>query len=128
MPTSSSILLLIRGRIAFEPHLVCDPTSVWNVDALLGGLSNLRKHEALHESSDAWTIVCAYADCATDAAEQGGALWERKRFPLQWKLEYHIRRGLRTHLQTEEQIAYLFQAHGIGYDRDWDNAVYQGRN
>ncbi len=108
-------------------HLGEQPYKCGECGRVFSRADSLRTHEALHESSEAWTIVCPYADCATDAAEQGVPCG--KRFPLPWKLEYHIKffhtlGGLRTHLQTEQKMANLFQAHGIPYLRDWQNAVY----
>ncbi len=99
--------------------LECGDTFAW--------AGNLREHEARHESSNAWTILCLYADCATDAAEQGVPCG--KRFETQRGLENHMQAlhtldGLSRRLKTEQRMACLFQAHGIRFERDRKNAIF----
>ncbi len=108
-------------------HLGERPYKCGECGCTFGQASSLKTHEALHERNQAWTIVCPYADCATDAVAQGVPC--RLRFETERSLEYHIQAlhtvdGLSRRLQTEQQMADLFQAHSIRFERDRENAIF----
>ncbi len=99
--------------------LECGDTFAW--------AASLKAHQAAHENSKAWTIVCTYADCATDAAEQGvpcGKCFETQRGLENHMQAWHTVDGLRLRLKTEQQMADLFQAHGIRFERDRKNTIF----
>jgi hypothetical protein len=126
---SHACTLVIHKRMhTGEKPFACDHCTYKAIQA-----GNLRLHLARHEAQAKWQFACPMQDAGTERLSvTSGGVPCSIRCQTAFLLDYHVQRnhtadGLARKLQSETQMAQMFDRHDIPYERDHANRVDFGR-